>query len=92
MNDEDKFNNRVDNLEWVTRTENANHSVHKTTGELCGTSKLKEQEVLEIVELFNNGWSQTDIASKFDVTNHCVYRIVRGDNWQWLTGIGLEDS
>ncbi|CAH9015325.1 putative NUMOD4 motif-containing HNH endonuclease [Vibrio phage 177E37-1] len=90
--DEDKFNNCVGNLEWATRTENAKHSVYKTTGELCGTSKLKESEVLEIVDLFSNGWSQTDIASKFDVTNHCIYRIVRGKNWKWLTGIGLEDS
>lgn len=88
--DGDRLNNNSLNLEWVTRRENALHSTRvlkKNKGSQSGTSKLTEHDVLEIVSEYENGRTLTDIAAKFDVTIHCVYRIVRGFNWNWLTGI-----
>jgi hypothetical protein len=87
--DGDKKNNHYTNLEWSTRTKNALHSTQtllKGRGELNGTSKLTEKDVLEIAELLTSGSSQSEIAKMFNVTNHAIYRIHRGFNWSWLTG------
>lgn len=89
--DEDKRNNRWDNLEWVTSSQNSLHSVHKTTGSKCGTSKLTEAQVLDIAELLRiTTLTQTEIAKMYGVSNHAIYRIKAGDNWAWLTGFGKE--
>ena len=88
--DENKKNNRWDNLEWTTSSGNSLHSCYKTTGSKCGTSKLTEEQVLTIKEELLQGKSQTEIAKHFGVTNHCIFRIKAGDNWSWLTGFGKE--
>lgn len=89
--DEDRHNNRWDNLEWTTRSGNAKHSCHKTTGSKCGTSKLTEEQVLEIADLLcTTNLKQTEIAKLYGVSNHTIFRIKAGDNWAWLTGFGKE--
>lgn len=90
--DEDKKNNRPSNLEWTTRSGNALHSSYKNRGNLSGTSKLKEDEVLKIKERLLKGESQTEIAREFGVSNHCIFRIQAGYNWSWLTGLGKEGN
>src|SRR3972149_2638335 len=60
--DEDKLNNRVDNLEYCTRSENALHSVAKFRGEDSGMAKLTNDDVREIVRMLQDGEPQTEIA------------------------------
>ncbi len=86
--DEDKHNPRADNLEWMTSSENSLHSCYKTTGSKVGNSKLKEDEVLEVVKLLEDGFPQTEIGEFFGVSNHTIHKIKTGANWSWLTGIG----
>lgn len=90
--DEDKSNNNATNLEWVTRSGNAIHSVDKFKGENSGTAKLTEVDVLEIVEHLRKGVSQVRIAEVYGVTPHTIHKIKVGKNWGWLTGLDKEGS
>lgn len=93
--DGDKLNNHYSNLEWSTRKLNSLHSTQilkKNRGENNSFSLLTEQQVLEIKDLLLSGHSQKDIAAQFNVTNHAIYRIHRGFNWQWLTGFDRKEA
>jgi hypothetical protein len=48
--------------------------------------KLTVDDVLEVDKLIEDGWSNPEIAARYDVTRHAIYRIRTGDNWSWLTG------
>lgn len=61
-------------------------------GELVGTSKLTNEEVLKIKELLLSGTQQKQIAKMFSITNHAINRISRGKNWSWLTGFGGKED
>lgn len=90
--DEVRHNNYYRNLEWTTRSGNALHSVHKTTGSKSGTSKLTEEQVLEVASLLVEGYKLTEIAKIYNVSIHCIFRIKAGYNWSWLTGFGKEGT
>lgn len=90
--DEDRHNNKWNNLEWTDRSGNAKHSSYKTRGDKNGVSKLTEEQVLEIVKLLKVGMRQTDIAVLYGVSNHAIHRIKAGDNWSWLTGFDKEGN
>lgn len=84
--DESKLNNMAYNLEWVTRSENAIHSVKSFRGSKAGMSKLNEVQVMQIKQLLADGvFNQTQIGDMFGVSNHTVSSIKRGQNWGWLT-------
>ena len=91
--DENKLNNGATNLEWKTSQGNSLHSVYKTTGELCGTSKLTERNVHDIAYMLEESHMTLEqIGEQFGVTAGCIYRIKAGDNWSWLTGFGKGDT
>ena len=83
--DGNKINNRLENLEYVTRSENALHA-HRTglsnavNGEKVGSSKLTEENVHEIRRLLVNE-TQTAIALKFNVSNVTISDVARGVTW-----------
>jgi len=52
-------------------------------GENCYNSKLTENQVFEILDLYyNKGKSQIDIAKIFLVNNTTIFYIVRGKHWK----------
>jgi len=83
--DGDKTNNRLENLEYVTTSENVLHA-YKTglnngpRGELQGNSKLTEEKVHEIRRLLVDE-TQTAIALKFNVSNVTISDVARGVTW-----------
>ena len=91
--DLNKNNNAVENLEWVTSSENTIHAKENGRGGafLKGSkhpeSKLKEQDVLDIIEGISDGFYHKDIAKYYGVSRHTITLIVRGETWGWLTGI-----
>ena len=45
-------------------------------------AKLKEEDVVEIRRLYNEGWTQKNIAKKFRISQTQVSRIVNGFDWK----------
>lgn len=84
--DGNKNNNHFTNLEWVDYQENTQHAIDnkllEIQGELNPNSKLTQIQVKAILILDNNGMSQVNIAKCFNVTNHCIHKILKGVNWK----------
>lgn len=83
--DGDKFNNNVSNLEWCNRRQNALHSTRVLKKNIGISSKLVSADVLQIINLFDYGWNVQEIADNYNVSKHCIYSILKGTNWNWLT-------
>ncbi len=88
-----KTDNRVENLEWVTRSQNHIHRARvlrhhphgaclARRGERNGGSKIGEIEAKKIHEWYAAGHtSQQAIADFFGLTQAHISRIVRGISW-----------
>lgn len=82
-----KSDNRVDNLEIVTRRENVLHAYltglkKEKTGEERFCSKLKNKDVIEIRKMVSDGIRRMDIASIFNVSKSCINHIARCHTWR----------
>lgn len=76
-------------LYWATCAQNmADRVTHETSnrGERQWQSRLKEPDVLQIVELLKVK-SQAAIAKQFGVDPSHISTIASGKRWGWLTGI-----
>lgn len=89
--DGNKTNNRVENLEWVTRSENQKHRYTHLgqIGTWCGRKHSKESiekmkakkcilnqsQVFEVIELLKSGIKHLDIAEKFGVSRSVITKI-----------------
>lgn len=81
-------NNRLDNLKWGTRQENADDMIqHGTTtqGERSGMAKLNEMKVREIRRLHNEErMTYRDIGNKFGVVHSTIKDIVNRNTWKHI--------
>ncbi|KKN55765.1 hypothetical protein LCGC14_0579140 [marine sediment metagenome] len=79
--------NRLDNLCWGTRSENAFDTIRHgtrvdTQGEKCGMSKLTNYKIKVIRYLRNVAkFSLKDIAWQFDVDPSTICKIIKGKTW-----------
>lgn len=83
--DGNRFNNHVDNLEWVTMEENNYHALItglKPRGENHPNSKYTEETVRLIREMRDKGFSRKETAERLGVTFSFV-RDVRCTNKTW---------
>lgn len=87
-----KNDNRVENLEWATWSENNQHaydtnlnnSLH-CCGEKAHNSKLTEKDVLEIKRQYKSGdYTQTELAIRYNVIHQTISAIIRGKTWKYL--------
>lgn len=87
--DGDKLNNKANNLEWCTISENRLHA-YKTglqcaMGEKNGQAKLKESDVREIRSLFEfRKVTSIILAKKYNVSPSCIKAIIRRDRWEFV--------
>lgn len=84
-----KSDNRIENLEYLTRTENMRHAyklalVPSLKGVKNGRSKLTEAQVKEIRRLAKAGLSHQKIASKFSLSRNNVQRIASRKLWKHI--------
>jgi predicted RNA binding protein YcfA (HicA-like mRNA interferase family) len=86
--DGDKKNNFVDNLEWVTASENIKHSFKNGLSNKKGShhhlSKLDEGDVLVIRILAEATVERKKIAEAFRVSRQCVDSIINGKTWRHI--------
>lgn len=75
--DEDKLNNKVSNLEWVTCQENGQHS-----------AKLTSEQVRGMLFDFSYGLTDTAISKIYGVSRSSINLIRNGKTWANVTGIG----
>lgn len=99
-----KSDNRAENLEWVTPSENSKRAWRagaykdqtfsfkvSTKGEKNWHAKLTDQSVVEIRRMHANGESIRSLAGRFGLVVSSVHRIVRNKTWKHLLPKKLVD-
>jgi hypothetical protein len=84
--------NRADNLTWGTQAENSKDAVRHGThpgflnrGEACGSHKLTEEQVRQIVDMYGTGlFTQREIGKQFGVHPSEISLIVNRKTWRHL--------
>jgi hypothetical protein len=84
-----KDDNRIENLEWCDASENMQHyfretGAHGPRGEICGSSILKECQVLEARSLNRDGSTIRELATKYGVTYYCMHSVIRRRTWKHI--------
>lgn len=91
----DKTDNRLENLEWCTKSENAQHAIEtglrkNQYGQESNLAKLKEHEVLNIISDYESGMgTQKQIGLKYGISQSHVSLILKGKSWQHINPIWL---
>lgn len=82
-----KTDNRAENLEWVTRSENMCHAMRsgllQILGENNGRSKLNGEQVMQIRAMANTK-SAGEIASKFNISKTTICNIINRKQWKHI--------
>ena len=85
-----KHDNRIENLEWVTRQQNIQHCIDNNLqyvlkGEEIGNSKLTEKQVKEIRKKFiPRVYSRSKLAKEFNVSEATIKDIIYLRTWKHL--------
>jgi predicted XRE-type DNA-binding protein len=79
--DGNKFNNHYTNLEWCTYSENMKHAYDtglrtQANGNENSSTRIPEEELSNIQEMYKNGSTQKYIADIYGVTQSQISRIV----------------
>jgi DNA-binding transcriptional regulator YiaG len=84
--DGNKENNRLENLEWVTRSGNSQHAyannlrtAHPVLGEKHYAAKLTEDQVREIRK---STLSQTKLAKQYNISSSVIQKIKERKSWK----------
>lgn len=84
--DGDKANNHIDNLEWVTSSQNHKHRCNVLypgchRGSKHSQAKLSEKDIFEIRDLLNKKYKLQQIADIYRVSFQLISKIKNNQNW-----------
>lgn len=89
--DNNRLNNTVSNLEWCDRLHNIRHCIKSGNfyiphvfGESHPDSKINDDIVLQIRDLKSKGYSNRQLADKFNLNIKHIGKIVRREIWKHL--------
>jgi hypothetical protein len=86
--DDDKLNNRIENLVWGTPKENGQDKVangHSLAGERHPMVRLTEVQVRELRKLYSEGWKLSALVARFGVSKSAVHGIAKKRTWKHVT-------
>lgn len=84
-----KTNNRADNLEWGTRSQNSRDKFRHGTdirGKRNPNVKLTKKEVVLIKAYLKRGYTCASIGRMFGVNKSTILDIKNGHSWSWVEG------
>lgn len=83
-----KTDNSIENLEWVTLSENIIHAYKEKLlvrkGDKHTQNKLTEKDIPEIRRLLNLGVNQSEIAKKYGVIRQTISCVKTGKSWNHI--------
>ncbi len=86
--DGNKLNNNLENLEFITNTENIDHAfrtgLRSSIGDENNNSTITEQTAREIIADIKNNVNPNKIMQSFGVTQNIVYKIKNKRTWKHL--------
>lgn len=87
--DGNKHNNRADNLEWVTPSENIVHAhnnglMSNRKGNNHPLHKVTESDVINILNYLQEGVSQSELSKKYNLHRNYITLIKHGKRWKHI--------
>ena len=82
-----KLDNRLENIEYCTYSENTKHAyknglLKPLSSEKAHKSKLNKKKVLQIRKLYSQNESEKTLACKYNVSQSTINRIVNNITWR----------
>ena len=91
--DGNKWNNNVDNLEWVSKSENAKHAFDLGLRNISGYTRYKvaqsghifsQMDIDSIFEMYAGGMSKKEIAQKMGCYDSAICNILNGKTYNQI--------
>ena len=82
-----QYDNRVENLEWCTAKENAQHAVDMglyPIGKRNNKTKLTIREVKSIRDLYSKGVSGIELAKRYKMDKSTIYDLINYKTWRHI--------
>lgn len=85
--DHDKTNDYMNNLQWVTNSENIQFAydsgfANAVKGSRCGSSKLTEKDVRRIRRLAKAGAIHQDLRKEYGISTKNIHLIINRKTWK----------
>lgn len=88
-----KMDNRIENLEWITRSENMKHAYRNglilnlnKKGSKNGRAIVSENDIISIIKMRQEGFVLREISNKFGICISAVNNIIKGKSWRHVNG------